>query len=515
MNTETLSVQDDVDENLVLDSVFVPSFTTKSGEYILKYNKQEEINQPDQIIDTETESFKSKQQQDQDKIKEVQMCNSNYQNNKFSFYKKNLSLSTENFKYESHQKKQENGIQNLDDQTITQQSNQRNSQYDQRRKFQLYGQRLCLTSKNRKYSSIFDGQIQNDENLYLKEKIRLIKANELDLISQRSQVAQSLEKFFKKPHFKFQIEEEKSNIENVQMNKRSKLNIDLMKKFENTEKANKKDVDENLVLDSVFVPSFTTKSGEYILKYNKQEISQPDQIIDTETESFKSKQQQDQDKIKEVQMCNSNYQNNKFSFYKKDLSLSTENFKYESHQKKQENDIQNLDDQTITQESNQRNSQYDQRRKFQLYGQRICLTSKNQKYIPNVFDGQIQNDENLYLKEKIRLIKANELDLIGQRSQVAQSQEKFFKKPHFKFQIESERSNIGNTQMNKRANLNINLMTNHFEEKFEIFLSDKKQIKYAKQFIEKCSNDNTNLSKIDQRIYSSIILNSPSNTQEN
>ncbi|KAL4505418.1 hypothetical protein ABPG72_002480 [Tetrahymena utriculariae] len=68
----------------------------------------------------------------------------------------------------------------------------------------------------------------------------LLERNNLDQYKQINQIqlsktlqllTQSQEKFFKKPLFQFQIDTEKQNIQNSQMNKKSKLNLDQIDKI--------------------------------------------------------------------------------------------------------------------------------------------------------------------------------------------------------------------------------------------------------------------------------------------
>ncbi|KAL4472809.1 hypothetical protein ABPG73_006872 [Tetrahymena malaccensis] len=376
--------------------------------------------------------------------------------------------------------------------------------------------------------------------------------------------------------------------------------------FENSEKTvkeNIKDVDENLVLDSIFIPQFTSKSGENILKYNKSNTNQPVQIINTEFEPFKQNQLQEQDKIKEIQMTNSSYQFMNSQYKNTFAKNSTK----QNNKKDEVIDIVISGNQIMAEQNSQEKLQNEQRRKFQTHELSQCLTSKNEK--SSYFqDKVIKQDEISTLKENFRLIKTNELDSTTQRSSITQSQNKIFKKPQFKLQPETERSSNVNVQMSKKSKPNLDFIdkifkcfdnkqltskigdllfkfrirkrkeyqtqlgldqqikqiidlqvdnsmdfskfydeilllkkavmmiltteqfaslklvgcsqqfqyqnnsqqnlkrTNHFEEQLEVCLSTKKQICYAKQFLEKCSN-NANLSQMDQRIYSSIILN--------
>ncbi|KAL4490116.1 hypothetical protein ABPG73_021160 [Tetrahymena malaccensis] len=365
--------REDVDENLVLSSVFIPSFATKSGENILKYKKSDTF-QPDYIIVTESDRFKQNQLQEQDKIKEIQMSNSSYQFNTSH----NKNYGAENSTKENYKKEEVIDIQNSDNQVFAEQNSQRQPQQNQKRKLQIQEQRQCFTSKHEKYSNLSNRVMKQDEISSLKDQIRLIKTNELDQISQRSQITQSQDKVIKKPYFRFQFETEKSNNENISSNKKSKPNLDF--------------------IDKIF------KCFD-----NKQLMSKIADLL----------------------------------------------FKFRIRKRKE-------------------------------YQTQIGLDSQ----IKQIIDEQVDNsidfskfyDEILLLKKAIMMILTTEqfasLKLVGCSEQF---------------------------QHQKISQKNLN-RTNHFEEQLEVCLSTNKQINYAKQFIEKCSN-NDNLSQIDQRIYSSIIIN--------
>ncbi|EAR86544.2 transmembrane protein, putative (macronuclear) [Tetrahymena thermophila SB210] len=311
------------------------------------------------------------------------------------------------------------------------------------------------------------------------------------------------------------------------------------------QKVSEHDIEEDDILDSVFIPTFDIKSGENILKHNNFYTIKEDQVKDSETQKlenniimdklqentqheFKNNNQKkmiNQKKNEKTQQINEKIKVDESKSLKKNLRLLRVNSDQQnsSSQKPQHNN------QLKSQNNSQFKTQY--KGKNVINDQSLSKTLKNLSQINQLLSSLSNKSlnkkiENILFKFKIRrraeyqsqlglnpstkkiieeqidknidfLMLYEEILFLQKAVMMILSKEQFaaIKLVSCSESFQLQKSSIFNCQ---------NYQVNYFEEQLAISLSQEKQFEYIKQFFKNC-HENSCLSVVDQRILSSLI----------
>ncbi|EWS74842.1 transmembrane protein, putative (macronuclear) [Tetrahymena thermophila SB210] len=306
------------------------------------------------------------------------------------------------------------------------------------------------------------------------------------------------------------------------------------------------DIEEDDILDSVFIPTFEIKSGENILKHNNFYTIKEDQVKDSETQKlenniimdklqenpqheFKNNNQKkiiNKKKNEQAQQINEKIKVDESKSLKKKLRLLRVNSDQQNSSIQQPQHINQLK----SQNNGSFKTQYNE--KYVINDQSYRKTLKNLSQISQLLSSLSNKSlnkkiENILFKFKIRrrVEYQSQLGLNPQKKKIIEEmidknidflmlyEDILFLQKAVMMILSKEQfatlklvSCSESFQLSKSTNYNAqnNCQENYFEEQLAISLSQQKQVEYIKQFFQNC-HKNSNLSVIDQRILSSVL----------